>query len=76
MRVVNERKWRRTKWLFTASAYLLFLWAIGGLEDGPVRSWHIALLSLLIAVPMTIHMTADWNDQSELEEWLYRQRRE
>lgn len=76
MRVVNERRWRRTKWVFTLASYILVFYGMGGLEDAPVRSWPAVLLGLLIALPMTMHMTTDWDRESRLEEWWYRQGRE
>lgn len=76
LKVTNERRWRRTKWVFTLFLYLLLMWAIGGLEDSPINSVPLTLILLPSVLFMTMHLTKDWDRDSRLEEWWYRNGRE
>lgn len=73
MRVVNERKWRRAKWILVGLLTLLLMWAIGGLEDGDYNSPTLALV-LLPALGLLIHnLTKHWiEDEKKEGDWYDR----
>lgn len=60
MRVVDVRKWRRTKMIFTALITVALLWCMGGLE-GTDTPYPLAVPPLLVVLGyMTHNLTKHW----------------
>jgi fatty acid desaturase len=76
MRVVNQRRWRRAKWTALCLSIIGIFWAMGGLEEAPIRSLPTVLILLPTALALTFNLTKDWEEETQLEEWRYRQRRQ
>lgn len=50
MRVINERRWRRTKGVFTLGVAVAALWSMGGLEGEEPLPFGMVPPSVLLCV--------------------------
>lgn len=61
MRVVDERKWRRTKLLFMLFVTVALLWCMGGLDGVEPMPYPYAVPPLLAVLAyMTHNLTKHW----------------
>lgn len=61
MRVVDKRKWRRTKLLFMLFVTVALLWCIGGLEGEEPMPYPYAVPPLFAVMAyMTHNLTKHW----------------
>lgn len=50
MRVINERRWRRTKGVFTVFVCIAALWSMGGLEGEEPLPYGMFLPTVLLCI--------------------------